>query len=380
MKYLKSYNDHSINEELTRTQRVWLNLPTILASFVGKLMGIHPLLNLRWSEIKKKTEDSKFDPIVATSGTSPSTMEEDLTEISASDIKASKIKIPMLLRGWNIYLSNRNLSHEKNRGIIYITKDTIKKGDRYAGERLSDRDVYPESAFNYDINKYVDKGKKKNFKIKDEFPAIIMIAKFEKEQESDAISQYMDDICLDIEDEFPISAEPSGNSQSDKFWILIDVDKEKEKELIFSENLDNRIKEVSNRILQYLKTEGKKGYKCRIEYRIKGPLYYLGKKGRFDEIIEIAEEYSRGNDSDVYSRITDSDGKKQGVLDVSALSSIGYTYIRSKRVDLGLNGDDIKTLLSDLDNCSKTYYLTNSPDKQIKQIEVKSIYITFSKD
>ena len=375
MKHLKSYNDYSINEELTRHQRAWLNLPVFLFAFIGKLMGIYPLLNLRWKEIKKKTNDSEFDPLFATSGSTPNEMKDDLTEISLGDLKASKVKIPMILRGWKIYSSNRE-THDK-RKIVYLTKDTIKKGDKYTGERLSDRDVFPDSAFTYKTNQHIDKSKKRDFKIKDGYPCIILIAKFDKQEESDTISQYIDDICLDLEDEFPISAEPDGNTQSDKFWISIQVNEGYK--LIFDDNLDNKIKEISNRVLSYLKTEGKKGYKSRISYKVKGPLFYFGEKGRFKSLIEPAKKYSWNYDTKVWVENSKNEGD---AFDISKLSDIGETYINSKKVDMSLNGDDIKTLLSDLENCSKKghrdFTVPNKKDR-ITEILISRISISFKK-
>ena len=397
MNHLKSYNDYSVNEKLTRTQRVWLNLPIFLFALLGKLVGIYPLLNLRWKEIKKKTNDSEFDPIFATSGSSPNEMKDELTEISLGDIKASKVKIPMILRGWKIYSSDRE-THDK-RKIVYLTKDTIKKGDRYTGERLSDRDVYPESAFTYKTNQYIDKGKKRDFKIKDGYPCIILIAKFDKEEKTKEISQYIDDICLDLEDEFPISAEPGGNPQSDKFWISIEVNEGYK--LVFDNNLDNKINDISNRILNYLKTEGKSGYKSTVGYRIKGPLYYFGEKGKYKSLADPAYTYTTNYSQDseyagpyfrfgvnrlvrnmpnhVPKSLLTNDGKYQGIFNIPILSRIGVTYINGKKVNMRITGEDVKTLLSDLDNCKKSYN-TFGEKYKVDEIYIDSISINITKE
>jgi len=367
MKHLKSYNDYSINEELTRHQRAWLNLPVFLFAFIGKLMGIYPLLNLRWKEIKKKTNDSEFDPLFATSGSTPNEMKDDLTEISLGDLKASKVKIPMILRGWKIYSSNRE-THDK-RKIVYLTKDTIKKGDKYTGERLSDRDVYPDSAFTYKTNQYIDKGKKRDLKIKDGYPCVILIAKFDKQEESEELEQYIDDICLDMEDEFNVEVEPNFNPQQDKLYLSIKPTKENDpnrRNLIFTEDLANKIESMTNRILEFLKIEGKKGFKSEIAYMPKD-LYYLGTAGRFPEIIEAAKTYDRRNDSEYYDTYRKS----------LKLSFCGNNF-RYQKTDINthLNTEDMRILLKDIDNCS---FSVNKPKQPLTEIPLYWISVEIKK-
>ena len=159
MNKIQTYKEFSVNEELTRDQRTYLLLPWALISKAGqKLFDIYPLLNLRWSEMKKKTKDSKFDPIIGSG--SNSKIEDNLTKINKSELPKS-LKWGMLLRNWNIYLTDRKTSSE-DRPVIYISKDELSKGDTCIFDRLNDRDVYPEK----------DKNLRQGEKIKD--PVIII--------------------------------------------------------------------------------------------------------------------------------------------------------------------------------------------------------------
>lgn len=62
---IKSFDKFDkIDEELTRDQRMWLNLPrAILSRLFSKLTGIYYMLNFYWSEMKNSTEDSKYPSI-----------------------------------------------------------------------------------------------------------------------------------------------------------------------------------------------------------------------------------------------------------------------------------------------------------------------------
>ena len=91
MRYIKSRDQ--LNEELNRTQRAILHLPMILgANLFKKLTGIEPLLNYKWTDIKKKTIDSKFDPLFAISrSSSPMNQINDRIEkIELKDIPKNK--------------------------------------------------------------------------------------------------------------------------------------------------------------------------------------------------------------------------------------------------------------------------------------------------
>jgi hypothetical protein len=135
MKHLKSYNE--LNEELTRNQRMWLHLPYVLPGLlIKRFLGITTLLNYKWSEIKKKTEDSKFDPIFAMSSHEIRQMGRNINKITLKDLPENKLGFATFLRTWNLYLvegdthkDSSSKDPKKQRPIVYLSKDEIKTGD-----------------------------------------------------------------------------------------------------------------------------------------------------------------------------------------------------------------------------------------------------------
>lgn len=150
MKHIKSYRE--LNEELTSNQRTWLHLPYLLPGILLKrFLGITTLLNYKWSEIKKKTEDSKFEPLLATSSNQISKMKRNINKITLKDLPENKLGFSTFLRTWNLYLvegdkhsDSSSKDPKSQRPIVYLSKDEIKTGDFYCGERLSDSDIYSD--------------------------------------------------------------------------------------------------------------------------------------------------------------------------------------------------------------------------------------------
>lgn len=371
MKHIQSYNEH-VNEALSTHQRTLINLPRLLGAFlVSKIFNIYPLLNFRWSEMKNETNDSSYNTIIAHSSGFPETMDENLTKIDKKDLPSNKMGVGMFLRDWKIYLSDRRSKGGSNieRPVIYISKDEIKMGDKYIGERVSDDDVFPDDEFIISKN---SKGKSYKSRLKDpaKFPIIVMIAKFDNVEKSKELEQYVDDICLDMEDEFNVEIKPSFNLQQDKLHLSVTPTKLNDpsrKNLIFTDELSNKIDELTNRVLEFLKLEGKKGFKSEIVYMPKD-LYYLGTAGRFPEIIDAARTHDRRNDGDYYDTYRKS----------LNLSFCAYNY-KYKKTDINthLNSDDMKTLLNDIDNCS---FSVNKPKQPLTEIPLKWIAIEIKKD
>ena len=119
-----------------------------------------------------------------------------------------------------------------------------------------------------------------------------------------------------------------------------------------------------------------------IKYRVKGPLFYNGNAGRFGtELIEAAKEYSRRHDDDTDKPLWD---RYYKTLNVEKLS---MNYAADNK--LTLTGSDINTLLSDLDNCTKSWslnfdeYTRRSIDlkerNKVTEIELKQVLIEFRK-
>lgn len=366
MKHLKSYKE--VNEELTYNQRIWLNSLTLLGSFIGdKLLGIYPLLNFRWKEIKRRTIDSKY-PTIITHSSTPEKMEHDLIKITKKDLPSNRMSVGMFLRDWNIYLAKDYKSTGGGgvpRPVVYITKDEIEKGDIYHGERITDRDIYNDASF-----EYIDG--MAHTKIKKDTPIIIMIAKFDNIDKIKDMQQNIDDICLELEDDLPVDVEPHFDKHGDYLWIDVKIKKDSSQEnryITFNDELDSKLKEVGERIVAYLKIEKYKGFEFKVKYKVKAPFHYKGSKGRFTDIIKKSTEWTEKYDMDSDYPLMDIDNN---ILNVSRL---GDQYSDEY---FELTGDDIKTLLSDLDNCvSGSIHDITSPKPSV--IELRSISIIFRK-
>lgn len=360
MNRIKTYKEFSVNEELTRDQRTYLLLPWALISKAGqKLFDIYPLLNLRWSEMKNKTKDSKFDSIFG-SGTN-SEIKDNLNKINKSELPKS-LRWGMLLRNWNIYLTDKKTSSE-SRPVIYISKEELSKGDTCIFDRLNDRDVYPEK----------DKILRQGTKIED--PVIIMVAKYSDKELYNDLQETINDIWLEMEDEYPYEVEPKFNLQGDNLYInmkfgqnVIRLNKGLGSN-IRGEKFIQMLEDLSQRTVDFLDNEGFK-FNYKIKLKVGGSLIYTGSKGRFGtEIIPAAEEYSRKYDRDVYN------------IDYEMLRVDLLTGMRDDKLSLGI--EDIEILLSDMDNCYNTsefWYVKNRPE-EIKSngILIDGISIIFKK-
>ena len=94
-----------------------------------------------------------------------------------------------------------------------------------------------------------------------------------------------------------------------------------------------------------------------IKYRVKGPLFYNGNAGRFGtEIIDAAKEYSRRHGEDTDKPLWN---RYHKTLNVEELS---MNYMTNDK--LVLTYSDLNTLLSDLDNCTKSYSLNSDMERR----------------
>lgn len=385
MKHLQSYNNFKVNEELSPSEiRSIRFIPQAILGFLGKkLLGIYPMLNLRWREMKRATTGLKHSPF---NTGDQQVMKHELTKIDISDLPENKLKLAMLLRDWNLYLAKDYKStgggeHGKiGRDVIYISKDEIKQGDTYRGYRLSDSDIYPEEDFIMSKN---SKGKPYPSKLKDpaNFPMIIMVAKYDHLEKVKEVQQLVDDICLELEDELPVEVKPHFSKEQD--YLSLSVKVEEGKKLVYSSDVNSLLNDVASRIKDYLKVENY-NFDYIIKYKVKGPLFYNGNAGRFGtEIIEAAKEYSRRYDEDSQFAVWDRYYKTLNV------EKLGYDLQANGK--LFLTSLDLDTLLSDLDNCTKSYSLNTDLERrpelsdQIKErnkvteIELKHVSIVFRK-
>ncbi len=349
MKHLQSYNNfNKVNEELTSSEKRSIRfIPQAILGFLGKkILGIYPMLNLRWREMKRATTGLKDSPFIT--GTSyHQLMKHELIKMSIDDLPENKLKLAMFLRDWNIFLAKDYKSTgggKVERDVIYISKDEIKKGDTYRGYRLNDSDIYPNESF------------LKN-KLKDpaNFPIVLMVAKYDQVEKVKEIKQLVDDICLEIEDELPVVVKKYFSLEQDDLSLdIYPVDRP----LIYSSDVNYLINDVAERIKDYLKIE-KLNFNYVIKYRVEGPLFYNGNAGRFGtEIIPAAQKYSAINDESepIWNR-------HYKTLNIGSMCSMWSD-------DFCLTSDDIKTLLSDLGNCTKEISL----NRDLETLDITSVF------
>jgi hypothetical protein len=387
MKHLQSYNNfNKVNEELSPSEkRSLMFIPNALLGFLGKkLLGIYPMLNLKWSELKRATKGLKDSPFY-TGDTQ--IMKHELEKVTIDKLPPNSLKWAMFLRDWNLYLAKDYKStgggeHGKiARDVIYISKDEISKGDTYKGYRLSDSDIYPEDDFIMSKN---SKGKLYPDKLKDpaNFPMILIAARYDELEKVKEVQQLVDDICLEIEDELPVDVKPYFSKEQDH--LSLDIKVGESRTLLYSSDVDSLITDVAERIKDYLKEE-KLNFNYIIKYKVEGPLFYNGDAGRFGtEIIPAAKEYSNRYDEDMNTEALWNRYYK--TLNVEKINS---NYMSDNK--LALTGSDIETLLSDLDNCTKSWSLNvdleRYPERaddlrernKVTEIKLKQISVVFKK-
>lgn len=389
MKHLQSYkNFNKVNEELTPSEKRSIRfIPNAIIGFLGKkLLGIYPMLNLKWSELKRATKGHRDSPFYIGD---TQTMKHELEKITIDKLPPNSLKWAMFLRDWNLYLAKDYKStgggeHGKiGRDVIYISKDEISKGDTYKGYRLSDSDIYPEDDFIMAKN---SKGKLYPSKLKDpaNFPMILIAARYDELEKVKEVQQLVDDICLEIEDELPVDVKPYFSKEQD--YLSLDIKVDEAKSLSYSSDVNSLLIDVSERVKDYLKSENL-NFNYIIKYRVKGPLFYNGNAGRFGtEIIPAAKEYSNRYDEDTDKALWNRHYK---TLNVEKLT-VDFAS-QSRQNILILTGSDIETLLSDLDNCTKSWSLNADLERypersedliernKVTQIDIKQISIAFKR-
>ena len=386
MKHLQSYNNFSkVNEELSPTDKRSLRfIPQAILGFLGKkLLGIYPMLNLKWREMKRATTGLKDSPF---STGSQGVMKYELVKMSIGDLPENNLKLAMFLTDWNVYLAENYKSKgggehgNVERQVVYISKDELKIGDTYRGDRLNDSQIYPGENF---IMKKNSKGTYYPSKLKEpaKFPMVIMVAKYDNIEKIKEMEQLVDDICLELEDELPVDVKPYFSKEQDH--LSLDIKIGEGRTLLYSSDVNSLLTDVAERIKDYLKSE-KLNFNYIIKYRVEGPLFYNGSAGRFGtEIIPAAKEYSNRYDEDTDKALWNRHYK---TLNVEKLNS---NYMSDNK--LALTGSDIETLLSDLDNCTKSWSLNvdleRYPERadeikeryKVTDIELKQVSIVFRK-
>jgi hypothetical protein len=174
-----------------------------------------------------------------------------------------------------------------------------------------------------------------------------MVVRYDHLEKVKEVEEYVDDICLEIEDELPVEVKPFFKKEQD--YLSLDIRIPDSQSIKYSSEVNHLLTEVSERVKDYLKSQNY-NFKYIIKYRVKGPLFYNGSNKRFgDEIIPAAKEYSRRNDGDHDKPLWDRYYKTLNI------EKLGMSYPSNDK--LVLTSSDLDTLLSDLDNCTKSWSL-----------------------
>ena len=272
MKHLKKYETYITEELKEEEKRMLLHSPILIGGFLlKKIFKLFPLLNYRYKEIKKKTNDSNFRSIIATSSSDGSQVKEPWRKITKEDFPKTKLGFGLMLDKWNFYIkeggNDPGRTDRFKRDFIYITKDEINVGDYKTGDRLSDNDVY-------DLSEY--KGKKDEL---DQFlsknPAIVVCAKFDNIEKSEDVKVYIEDVLLSEWEEYLYPERKiTSNKQSDRYLVTIRLDD------VYDEKLGDKANKVAKRISGYLNDEGFGEFKTKVNFIIDYNKYYLMKNFR----------------------------------------------------------------------------------------------------
>lgn len=276
MKHLKKYENYITEELREEEKRMLLHSPILIGGFLlKKIFKLFPLLNYRYKEIKKKTNDSNFRSIIATSSSDGSQVKEPWRKITKEDFPKTKLSFGLMLDNWNFYIKEGGNDPSRvdrvKRDFIYITKDEINVGDYITGDRLSDNDVYDLSGFKKDGP--LDETGIEDFLQKN--PAIVVCAKFDNIEKSDDVKVYIEDVLLSEWEEYLYPERKiTSNKQSDKYHVSIRLDE------IYDEKLGNKANKVAKRISGYLNDEGFGEFKTKVNFIIDYNKYYLMKNFR----------------------------------------------------------------------------------------------------
>jgi hypothetical protein len=299
MKHLKKYENYITEELREEEKRMLLHSPILIGGFLlKKIFKLFPLLNYRYKEIKKKTNDSNFRSIIATSSSDGSQVKEPWRKITKEDFPKSKLGFGLMLDKWNFYIKEGGNDPSRvtptKRDFIYITKDEINVGDYITGDRLNDNDVYDLSVFK-DDKKSLDDFRSKN-------PAIIVCAKFSNVEKSEDVKVYIEDVLLSEWEEYLYPERSiTSNKQSDKYIVTIRID-EDYKGVTYTEDLGKKADRVAKRISGYLNDEGFGNFETKVAFQFDINKYYLLKKFR---PWGVDVEIERKHNNEIKSRLID---------------------------------------------------------------------------
>jgi hypothetical protein len=298
MKHLKKYENYITEELREEEKRMLLHSPLLIGGFLlKKIFKLFPLLNYRYKEIKKKTNDSNFRSIIATSSSDGSQVKEPWRKITKEDFPKNKLGFGLMLDKWNFYIKEGGNDPSRltptKRDFIYITKDEINVGDYITGDRLSDRDVYDISDLKGDeLEAFLQKN-----------PAIVVCAKFDNVGKSEDVKVYIEDVLLSEWEEYLYPERSiTSNKQSDKYIVTIRID-EDHKGVTYTEDLGKKADRVAKRISGYLNDEGFGKFETKVAFQFDiNNKYYLLKKFR---PWGVDVDIERKHNNEIKSRLID---------------------------------------------------------------------------
>ncbi len=242
---IKKYNEFVNENFLEDTKR----LGFFIKGGLQKLIGLYPLLNDKYNELKKLTKDRNHNPLISTKIDFAYQI-FDINEIDISKLN-DKLKRSTFFGDWKIY--ERKKLKNDSRPTLYLSKDNLKNGDWYMGQRLSDLDLYPEYAKKFPHGLLYDwvSGDYKKELI--DFPSVILAAKVDiNENLNDIINGDIKDIVDDFLLEYDnyLSSKIEIDRRQQYFNITLKVDNDN---IVIVSNLIKGLIGESNFITDLLK-------------------------------------------------------------------------------------------------------------------------------
>lgn len=135
IKKFNSFVDDQRLDESWRQVKFWLSLPkSLIENIVSRIIGFVPNLKLKYDIYAARVDND--------TSLSAGIIKDDPIKLTLDDIENKRVrnslKVTNILNDWNVYTFDRK---HGNRQPIYITKDELKKGDKFYGGRISDHEV-----------------------------------------------------------------------------------------------------------------------------------------------------------------------------------------------------------------------------------------------
>ena len=381
MKHLKKYETYITEELREEEKRMLLHSPILIGGFLlKKIFKLFPLLNYRYKEIKKKTNDSKFSSIVSSSSSDGSIVKEPWRKITKEDFPKTKLGFGLMLDNWNFYIKEGGNDPSRvdrvKRDFIYITKDEINVGDYITGDRLSDRDVYDLSGFKKDGP--LDETGIEDFLQKN--PAVVVCAKFDNIEKSEDVKVYIEDVLLSEWEEYLYPERTiTSNKQSDRYIVSIKVDE------VYDEKLGVKVDRVAKRISGYLKDEGFGEFKTKVNFKFDDNnvnQYHLLRN--FRNLEEINKELNKKVvnilGTDIIDKINKSPFKNTSLISQGKCGSENASFYSINRLGMADHNYKLTTeLMNKLNNNKDIIYKTPYSSNSVSEIKINTIQFIVEK-